>query len=239
MIELINANKIYGRIATGLFNESFNIPSGQIVGILGENGAGKSTLLRVIAGLTTLDSGSVTIDSRHPFQMAEKIAFITEEGSYFPFMTILEYAEFLKQFYPLFNMDKYMNLLSFFGMYYSRNKKIKHLSRGEKAKIELCAGFSKGASYLLMDEPFLGEDVFSRRDFLKLIISTLKEDETIILTTHLIDEVENILDRAIIMSLGKVVADVYVDKLKEEGSSLLELMMGTFSYSEDKYFNFK
>ena len=86
-----------------------------------------------------------------------------------------------------------------------------------------------------MDEPFLGEDMFTRRDFIKLMASSLKEDETVLISTHHISEVENFIDRALILRYGRIKVDLYIDNLKKDGKTLPEIMMELAEYNEDKY----
>lgn len=233
MIQLKNVKKYYGMKAVGLMEESTVINSGEVVGILGENGAGKSTLLKVVMGLAELTSGEVLIDGKPPAEMQEHMAFITHEGSYFPHLTPYQYGEFLLQFFKHFNAERYHKLLKFFELEpYSR---IKTFSFGQKAKLEICAGFSKTAKYIIMDEPFLGEDIITRRDFIKLMASSLKQDETILITTHHISEIENFIDRAIILRYGRIKADFYIDALKAQGKNLSQVMLELSDYKENKY----
>lgn len=233
MIELKNAKKYYSKKGLGLMNESVVINTGEIVGILGENGSGKSTFLKITAGLLELTSGEVYIDGRHPKRICEKISFITHEGSYFPWMTPYEYGEFLSNYFPGFDMERYSRLLKFFSL--EPNRKIKTFSFGQKAKVEICAGFSKKAQYIFMDEPFLGEDMVTRRDFIKLMAASLQESVTVLISTHHIDEIENFIDRAIILKFGRIVADLTVDSIKSDGKTLSQVMMELAGYDESKY----
>lgn len=233
MIELKYAKKYYGNIGLGLMNESAVINTGEIVGILGENGAGKSTVLKVIAGLTELTSGEVYIDGENPKQLYDKIAFITHEGSYFPWMTPYEYGEFLTHYFPNFNNERYNKLIKFFNL--EPYRKIKTFSYGQKAKVEICAGLSKAAEYILMDEPFLGEDIVARQDFVKLLASGLKENETVLISTHHINEIENFIDRAIILRYGRIKADIFIDDIKSKGETLSRIMMEIAEYDVNKY----
>jgi ABC-2 type transport system ATP-binding protein len=236
MIELRGVKKYYGRNSTGLMKESVVINTGEVVGILGENGSGKTTLLKAIMGLCELTEGEILIDGKPVHRMYDRLAFITEEGSFFPDMKPLEYGEFLSEFVPGFDMERYRKLLNFFDL--DITKKIKSFSHGQKSKLEVSAGFSRGAEYILMDEPFSGNDVFTRRDFLKLMVSSLKDRETIIIATHLIDEIENFIDRAIILRYGRIKADFQIDEMRGQGKDLRAVMMGITGYEEDNYKKF-
>lgn len=233
MIVLKDVKKYYGTIATGLSKINLEISSGEIVGILGENGSGKTTMLKAIMGLTELTEGQILIEGKLPIEMYNDMAYITEEGSFFPDMTPHEYGEFLSVYFKKFDIARYKKLLKFFDL--DDYKKIKTFSNGQKSKLEISAGFAKRAKYILMDEPFLGKDMLTRRDFLKLMISSLKEDETILISTHQLNEIENFIDRAIILRYGLIKADFYIDELKEQGCSLSEVMMDITGYDENRY----
>ncbi|HHV59959.1 MAG TPA: ABC transporter ATP-binding protein [Clostridiaceae bacterium] len=233
MIELINVKKYYGLSRTGLEKESVTFNDGEITGIIGENGSGKTTMLKAIMGLCELTEGRILIDGLPVTSVYGKMSFITEEGSYFPGMTPLEYGDFLKSFFAGFDMDRFLKLLEYFEI--EKNSKIRNMSRGQKSKVEIAAGFSKGAKYILMDEPFLGNDMFTRHDFLKLMISSLRGEETILISTHLINEIENFVDRIVILQMGRIKADFYMDDMKETGKSLKEVLMETTGYDEEWY----
>lgn len=228
MIQLKDVTKYYGTIGLGLLDVNLEIAPGQIVGILGENGAGKSSLLKCIMGLTDLYRGSILIDGKSPDLVYDQMAFITEEGSYFPYLTPIEYGKFLNTFFSNFDKHRYYKLLNFFEL--NSSKKIKTFSKGQRAKLEVCAGFSKGAKYILMDEPFLGKDLLTRRDFLKLLVNELQEDETILIATHLLDDIEHILDRAIILKNGRLKANLLLDDIHSQNKSLTDIMVEVLNY---------
>lgn len=242
MIVLENAEKLYGRSdaakgrkkpARGLFATSLSIPDGQVVGLLGENGAGKTTLLRAAAGLIPMTGGRVLIDGQPPQKMYDSLAYITGEGSYFAAMNAEEYAEFLGRFFSKFDRARYQKLLEFFEL--DPRQKIAKMSTGQRAKVELAAGMAKRARYLLMDEPFLGKDLFTRRDFLKLLAGSLSGGETILLATHYIEEVEPFLDRAIILHKGRVAADCEMDALRDSGDTLIGALQEATGYDPQRY----
>jgi ABC-2 type transport system ATP-binding protein len=222
MIELKYVDKRYPVSNAFLYVHSLTINKGEIVGIVGENGSGKTTLLKAIMGICDIANGEVTIEGRPVTEQYERMAFITEEGSFLPNMTPMKYGQFLAEFFPRFDRAHYAKLVEYYEL--PTGRKIKTFSKGQKMKLEICAGLAKRADYLIMDEPFVGNDIFSRSDSLKLMMAGLKGDETVLITTHLIDEIENVIDRAIIIHQGLVKGDVYIDDLRKQGKSLADAM---------------
>lgn len=232
MITITNANKHYGNLCA-LNIQNLIIPDGQVVGLIGANGAGKTTFLKALAGLLSLSSDIVFDDVHSEKDLHKKVIFMTEEFSFFPSMSLKSHADFYADFYEKFDKERYFKLLEFFEL--PEGRKPRSLSRGQKAKLELAIGLSKGGKYLLLDEPFLGNDVFTRRNFLRLMSENLKNDETIIIATHLIDEIENFIDRAIILSKGQIQCDVLVDDLRLQGDNLETLLSQTLEINENKF----
>ncbi len=214
---------------TALYDVSLELPRGQIVGLLGENGAGKTTLMRCLLGLYQPYSGEVTLDGQSGEGIREKCAFISGEGASVGKMTPMQTGDFLAEFYPRFDWVRYKKLLQFFEL---PDRPIRQMSKGERAKAELAAGVCRGVDYVFMDEPFSGKDLFTRIDLLKIIAGGLKENETIMICTHLVQEVENFIDRAIVLHKGRLVRDVDMDDLKSKGISLTDMMREATGYDE-------
>lgn len=239
MITLKNVTKYYGGkdyLKRGFSCESLELGDGEVIGLLGANGAGKTTMLKAIMGLSKFD-GEILVDGRPVKGQYENLSFITEEGSFLPFMTPREYGAFQADFWPRFDRERYEKLLRFFELD-GEDRPISTFSNGQQAKVEVAAGFSRGARYILMDEPFLGKDVFTRRDFLKLMASSLHGEETILLSTHQVEEIENFLDRAIVLHESEIAADVYIDELRSSGKTLIQLMQETSGYDPERYKEF-
>ena len=232
MITIKRILKHYGNLCA-LNIQDLQIPDGQIVGIIGANGAGKTTFLKAIAGLLSSKQKIEFDDVNSEEDLCNKVIFITEEFSFFPGMSIKAHADFFSDFFDKFDKERYFKLIEFFEL--PLKAKPWNLSRGQKAKLELAIGFSKGGKYMLLDEPFLGNDVFTRRNFLRLISESLKNDETIIIATHLIDEVESFIDRAIIIFKGEIQCDVMIDDLRENGNNLENLLSKTLSIDENRF----
>lgn len=237
MIEVTKLQKTYRKhgATVGLLEANFTVPDGQIVGILGENGAGKTTLLRAMAGLLPA-KGSALFDGKPAAAQYQRVSYITAEGSYYPALTAAEYGAMLADLNPAFDEVRYREFLDFFSL--SGRDVIGRLSTGQKARVELAAGFAKRAAYYLMDEPFLGKDPFTRKDFIKLMSGTLHGEETILLSTHYLDDVEHFLDRALILHKGRIVDDVLTDDLHENGETLLSRMSAACGWDPQHYLQF-
>ena len=237
MIEVKNVEKTYPGTGRVLTDVSFTIPDGQIVGLLGRNGVGKTTLLKRMAGITG-GGGQVLYDGRPPEKCREDVAFLSGDGTFFSEMTPLEYGEFLCGFYPRFDRERYTRLLDFFELGLSLRQRAGSFSKGQKTRLELAAGFSRGARYLLLDEPFSGKDVFSRKDFLKLLTAGLTKGETLVISTHDVEEMENIFDRVILLQYGGVKADLMAEEWQEGGVSLADLYADAMGYDPNRYREF-
>ena len=237
MIEVKHLQKTWRRHgkAVGLLDASFTIPDGQVVGVLGENGAGKTTLLRAMAGLLPA-RGEALFDGKPARAQYRRISYITGEGSYYPSMTVGEYGAFLADLHPAFDAGRYRAFLDFFKL--EAGDRIARLSTGQKARVELAAGFAKRVDYYLMDEPFLGKDAFTRKDVLKLMSGVLRGGETILLTTHYLDDVEHFLDRVLVLHGGVIADDFLMEDLQQSGETLLERLGRTCGWDPGHYLQF-
>ncbi len=230
MLEARNISYHYG-IGFSLYDISFSLPRGHIVGLLGANGAGKTTLIRCLTGLLHPHNGTVTLDGQSGEGMRAKLAYVSGEGASIGKFTPAQTGDFLADFYPRFDAKRYAALLKYFDL---PERPVRSMSTGERAKAELAAGVSLGADYILMDEPFSGKDVFTRRDFLKIMAGSLRDTETILLSTHLVEEVESFIDRALVLHEGKLAADTDMDDLHQSGGTLLSLLRETTGYDEQR-----
>ena len=235
MLELKNIVHYYKGVTgsvQSLFKINLEIPRGEIVGLFGENGAGKTTLEKCILGLLSyqgeilLDGKTVTREDR------DRFAFATCEHSFFPNLTPKEHGEFYKMHFPKFREKRFKALMDFFEL--SMNKPLKSFSTGQKNQFEVILALSQGAEYILMDEPFAGNDVFNREDFYKVLVGILEPTETMIISTHLIEEVENCISRAVLIRKGSIVGDVTTLELEEQEKSLISYIKETYHYRGDR-----
>lgn len=235
MVEIKNLYFTYPNYATVLEDITFSVPTGQIVAVLGTNGAGKTTLLKLIAGLLAPDGSGeqpILIDGKTPQQISGEISFISEAGTYFNDLAPNSYGDFLQDFFSTFDRPYFDMLLNFFHL---EERPIKKMSKGQKAKVEIAAGMAKRTPYIIMDEPFVGKDMFTRQDFMQALSGTLTGEETIFITTHEINEIENFVDRIIILKENQIAIDISLDELRQEGKTIQELMKETIGYQENSF----
>jgi len=231
MIEIRNVSKYYGG-KRALDNINLTLPQGQIIGLFGENGAGKTTLMKCILGLLRY-TGEITLDGA-PISRKNiaRLSFATSEHSFFPNLDAKAHKEFFQEHFPKFNEKRFDGLLEFFEL--PRSKALRHFSTGQKNQFEVILSLSQGADYILMDEPFAGNDVFNREDFYKVLLGILEPTETVLLSTHLLEEVENFIGRAVLIRKGQIVGDISMQELEETGKGLMDYVKETYHYRANR-----
>ncbi len=232
MIKINGLKKSYIGKKNALDGIDIEFPRGEIVGLFGENGAGKTTLMKSILGFISY-SGSITLDSE-PITRKNiaKLSFATSEHSFFPNLSAKGHKEFYKEHFPDFSEKRFDSLMSFFEL--KTNKPVKSFSTGQKNQFEVILALSQGADYILMDEPFAGNDIFNREDFYKVLLGILNENETVIISTHLIEEVSDFISRAVLIHQGKIIADKTTLELDEENTDLVSFIKKTYNYHSDR-----
>ena len=232
MLELSNIKKVYTGGKVAVDNVSLKLEPGQIVGLFGENGAGKTTLMKCILKLLRYQ-GEITLDGEPVTpKNITRISFATNEHSFFPTLTAWSHREFYAEHFPKFNPKRFDALMEFFEL--PKTRPVGKLSTGQKNQFEVILAVSQGADYILMDEPFAGNDVFNREDFYKVLLGILEPHETILLSTHLLEEVEPIIGRAVLMHKGQIIGDVTMDELEEQGQSLMQYVKQRYNYRNDR-----
>ena len=234
MIEIKNLNKNYGT-KYALKNVNLEIGQGEIIGLFGENGAGKTTLLKSILELIRHD-GEILLDGE-PITIKNigKLSFATCEHSFFPSINAQSHKEFYEEHFTTFKAKRFDALMEFFDLPY--NKKIGALSTGQQNQFEVIMALCQGADYIFMDEPFAGNDVFNREDFYKVLLGILDENETIVLSTHLIEEISGFIGRAVLIHDGRIVGDKSAEELDQEGKTLMQYIKETYNYRADRVAN--
>jgi ABC-2 type transport system ATP-binding protein len=223
VIEIKNAKKRYKKVKA-LDDISFEIHEGKITCILGINGVGKSTVLKAICGLIKLDSGEILIDGEKiSHKTYEKVAFVPDVDNYFVQLTIKQSFEFMKEFYKNWDDKKAYEMLELFNL--NDNRKISDLSKGNVARVKIILGFAQNAKYTILDEPFSGIDIFKREDFLGVMTKYINDEQSIIITTHEISEIEMIADDVILIDDGQVSLVFNAEETREEeGKSIIDKM---------------
>lgn len=231
MIELKRVNKLYDD-TYALRNIDLRLPRGEIVGLFGENGAGKTTLMKSI--LNFIDyQGSITLDGQPiTTKNIAQLSFATSEHSFFPNLSPAAHRDFYQMHFPKFSQKRFQGLMEFFEL--PMGTALKKFSTGQKNQFEVIMALSQGADYILMDEPFSGNDIFNREDFYKVLLGILEPRETVILSTHLIEEVAGFIGRAVLIRKGQIVGDVSLMQLEEEGKDLVSYIKETYHYKPDR-----
>lgn len=228
LVECNALSKSYGsRIA--LKDVSFSIERGKIVGLLGPNGSGKTTLIKIISGLLTPSSGSISISEKPIGIETKKIVSYLPERTYLSdWMTVKQAVDFFADFYPDFSQETAYDMLSRLNI--TPGEKLRTLSKGTREKVQLILVMSRSAELYILDEPIGGVDPAARDYILKTIISNFNENASVIISTHLISDVENILDDVIFLKYGTLTLHKTADQIREEyGKSVDALFREVFA----------
>lgn len=231
MLEIRNLSKSYiGK--TALTQVDLKFAPGEIIGLFGENGAGKSTLMKCILGFLQYQ-GEITLDGEAITKNnIARLSFATSEHSFFPNLTAGAHKEFYEMHFPYFREKRYRGLMEFFNL--PENKPLRSFSTGQKNQFEVILALCQGADYILMDEPFAGNDIFNREDFYKVLSGILEPEESVLLSTHLLEEVEAFISRAVLIRRGQLAGDISMAELEDEGKNLVGYVKETYQYKADR-----
>ena len=232
VLQCINLTKSYKKSYPVIKSLSLSIPSGKIVGLLGPNGCGKSTLIKLITGLLVPDSGNILVCGEARSEKTNSLISYLPERTYFdPSMKVSELITYFSEFYSDFDTVRAKNMLA--DMKIDTEAKLKQLSKGTKEKVQLIMVMSRRAKLYLLDEPIAGVDPAARDYILRTIISNYDPSATIIITTHLIRDIEPVLDEFIFMGYGGyIIMSGSADEVRaEKGKSLDELFREVFRCS--------
>ncbi|HCR43228.1 MAG TPA: ABC transporter ATP-binding protein [Ruminococcaceae bacterium] len=207
---------------------SLAVPKGQIVGLLGPNGSGKTTLIKLMNGLLTPTSGEILVNGMKPGVETKRIVSYLPERTYLnDWMDVKTMTDFFGDFYKDFRKDKAYEMLQRLGI--NPKDRLKTMSKGTKEKVQLILVMSREAELYVLDEPIGGVDPATRDYILNTIISNYSENATVIISTHLISDVEKILDGVIFINKGSIVLTSTVDDIREnEGKSVDALFREVF-----------
>ena len=221
LLEIANLVKIYAKGAQPALNDvTLTIPRGRIVGLLGPNGSGKTTLIKLINGLLVATSGTVLINGYAPgVESKAVVSYLPDQFCLSEDMTALELMNFYSDFYADFDTGRAQQMLS--NLQIDLRARIRTLSKGTKEKLQLIMVMSRRAQLYVLDEPIAGVDPAARDYILRTIITNYDKDASVLLSTHLISDVENVLDDVILIRDGKILLSACAEDLREQqGKSL-------------------
>ncbi len=221
MLEVNHVNKSYGG-KKALQDFSCVLEPGEIYGLLGANGSGKPTLMKLIANLIRPDRGQILLDGQEVnYRSREHIAYMSTEPYFYSYMKIRDVGEYYQDFFQDFSMETFREIIDKFEL--RPELRAKQLSSGMMAKLKVAVTMARSADVILLDEPLNGIDLIARDQVMELIISHASKDSTLLLSSHLVEEMERFISKAIFVKDGDMVASLDVDDLRiKEGLSLAE-----------------
>lgn len=229
-VELLECKNLYKEFDNKTILQDINlkIPRGKIIGLLGKNGAGKTTLIKLINDLLTPTSGEILINGEKPGVHSKEIISYLPERTYLDKeMTIKQVIKYFGEFYKNFDSARAVRLLKDLDL--DINKKISKMSKGMQEKLQLILVMSRNAELYILDEPLGGVDPATRDYILDTILSNFSEGASVIISTHLISDIERILDEVIFVDKGKIILTSPADELRnKENTSIDEIFRRYF-----------
>lgn len=228
ILELSGVTKTYGS-KLALDNVSFKAQPGKIIGLLGSNGSGKSTIMKMAAGLMQPTSGQLLVCGEPSGQRSKgKTSFMPDKPLTEPWMRVKDAIGFYKDFYPEFDSAKADEMLQFMKL--QPSDKIQTLSKGMNERLQLTLALSRNARLYLLDEPIGGVDPVAREKILDAIVKYYNEDSCLIISTHLVRDIERVFDEVILIKNGKLVIQQDVETIRfSQGRSVDELFKEVFA----------
>ena len=227
MLQCEHLTKDYGTVMA-LNDFNLTLESGRIVGLLGPNGSGKTTLIKIANGLLQPTSGRILLDGNEPGQITKSYVSYLPDANYLPgWMNVDGLLGMFQDFYVDFDLKKAQEMLAQLNL--NGNEKLKSLSKGNKEKVQLILAMSRKAKIYFLDEPIGGVDPAARDYILNTIIRNYSEDALVVMSTHLIADIERVLDEVVFINRGNLVFHRGVDEIREtEHKSVDELFREVF-----------
>lgn len=199
---------------------NLEVNKGKIIGLLGPNGSGKTTFLKILAGILRASSGEILIDGKVPgVETKAIVSYLPDKEYIYKWMKIKDAIGYFKDFYSDFDVNKAEEMLKFMNL--DRESKVKALSKGMKEKLYLTLTLSRKAKLYVLDEPLGGVDPTTREKILDAILNNYSEDSAMIITTHLVNDIERLFDEVAFISEGKIVLQGNAEELRiERGQSI-------------------
>jgi ABC-2 type transport system ATP-binding protein len=205
--------KTYGR-KIALNHINLNLERGRIIGLLGPNGSGKTTMIKIMNGLLKPTAGEIYINGQRPgIESKCRISYLPERTYLYEGMRVIEMVQYFQDFYPDFRLDRAYDMLN--RLQIPPNERLKNLSKGTKEKVQLILVMSRDADLYVLDEPIAGVDPASRDYILHTIVQNYNRNATILLSTHLISDVENILDEVIFIKYGNIILQAGAEQIRQ------------------------
>lgn len=222
IFECQSLTKDYGK-KVALDRVDLALNAGQIVGLLGPNGSGKTTMIKLAAGLLQPTEGAILIDGKEPSPETKAIVAYLPDKDFLPnYMNCDQLVEFYQDFYPDFNLPKALEMLQ--NLHIDPLMPLKKMSKGTKEKVQLVLTMSREAKVYLLDEPIAGVDPAARDYILKTIINNYSPDALVIISTHLIQDVENVLDDIVFIKNGNIVMHRLADDIREQEGKCVDAL---------------
>ena len=214
LVEIRNLTKIYEKKKTALNGLNLTLQRGRIIGLLGPNGSGKTTLIKIMNGLLTPTEGEILINGEKPGPATKaRISYLPERTYLSAGKKVSELIAFFEDFYDDFRPERAREMLASLNI--DENARIKTLSKGTREKVQLILVMSRDADLFVLDEPIAGVDPAARDYIIRTIITNYNESATVLLSTHLISDIENILDEVVFLKEGNLVLQATVEEIRE------------------------
>ena len=222
MVEAYKVGKKYMR-RWALRDVDLVLDKGRIYALLGPNGSGKTTFMKMVAGLIKPTSGTVLFNGGTIGVESKKhVAYMSTEPFFYSYMTIKDVGKYFADFFEDFSVEKYEELISRMDLH--MEDKAKELSSGQAAKLKIAATMARDAELYMLDEPLNGIDIIAREQILKAIVEVAGEDKTLVISSHLVDELEAIVDSVVFLKQGSLVLAGDAEEVRiERGKSIVEL----------------
>ena len=215
LVEIVGLTKAYNANMIAVNNVTLTLPKGKIIGLLGPNGSGKTTLIKMMNGLLKPTAGSIKIAGYEVgTESKAHVAYLPDRTYLAGGQSITEILNFFQAFYADFSKEKAMEMLQSLNI--SPDAKMKTLSKGTKEKVQLILVMSRQADLYVLDEPIAGVDPAARDYILRTIINNYNPNATVLISTHLISDIEQVLDEVIFMKYGHLVLYTSVDNIREQ-----------------------
>ncbi|MDD6628014.1 MAG: ABC transporter ATP-binding protein [Lachnospiraceae bacterium] len=213
IVQCMGLTKTYGgKVALNQIH--LTLERGRIIGLLGPNGSGKTTLIKIMNGLLKPTAGEIYINGQKPgIDTKYRVSYLPERTYLYAGMKAIEMVQYFQDFYPDFRMDRAYDMLN--RLQIPPNERLKNLSKGTKEKVQLILVMSRDADLYILDEPIAGVDPASRDYILHTIVSNYNRNATILLSTHLISDVENILDEVVFIKYGNIILQAGAEQIRQ------------------------